>query len=53
MGGTLNIREHEITLIKKALRQARGNKAEAAKLLGINTATLYRKLKKEGLENLQ
>ena len=53
IGGSLNIREHENMLINKALRQTKGNKAEAAKLLGINTATLYRKLKKDGLEPLQ
>ncbi len=50
-GGTLNIRENEIVLIKKALKQTGGNKADAAKLLGINTATLYRKLKRTGLDD--
>ena len=42
----LNLRENETSLIKRALRETVGNKAEAARLLGINTATLYRKLKR-------
>jgi DNA-binding NtrC family response regulator len=39
-------REHTMNV----LRQADGNKAHAAKLLGIGTATLYRKLKEFGVE---
>jgi DNA-binding NtrC family response regulator len=45
-GTTYNLRENEIILIKKALHKTGGNKAEAAKLLGINITTLYRKIKK-------
>ena len=41
-----NLRKNEIILIKKALRKTEGNKPEAAKLLGINIATLYRKIKR-------
>jgi DNA-binding NtrC family response regulator len=42
----LNLKENEAMLIKRALKETLGNKAEAAKLLGINTVTLYRKLKR-------
>jgi DNA-binding NtrC family response regulator len=45
-GITNNLRENEIILIKRALQKARGNKAEAAGLLGINITTLYRKIKR-------
>lgn len=36
----------EINAIKKALEQANGNKAEAARILGISRSSLYEKLKK-------
>ena len=36
----------EIDLIRKTLRQTDGNKAKAARLLGIDRTVLYRKLKK-------
>ena len=42
----LNLVENEKILITRALRQAGGNKAEAAKLLGINITTVYRKMEK-------
>jgi transcriptional regulator with PAS, ATPase and Fis domain len=35
----------EIVLIKDALRRSKGNKTNAAKELGINKSTLFRKLK--------
>lgn len=36
--------------ILRALKQARGNKAKAARLLSINRSTLYRKIKRLGME---
>jgi two-component system response regulator AtoC len=42
----LNIAENEKKLIHQALQQSSGNKAEAAKLLGINITTVYRKMEK-------
>ena len=36
----------ESDLIMRALREADGNKTEAAKALGINRSTLYEKLQK-------
>jgi DNA-binding NtrC family response regulator len=37
-------------LIEKALREARFNKSEAAKALGLSRAQLYVRLKKYGLD---
>ncbi|MDY6973079.1 MAG: sigma-54 dependent transcriptional regulator [Thermodesulfobacteriota bacterium] len=45
-GTICTLKENEIALIKIALHKTGGNKAEAAKLLGINVATLYRKIKR-------
>ncbi len=45
----LNLRDNEIKLIQKALLRTKGNKAEAAQLLGINLSTVYRKLDKYGI----
>jgi len=42
----LNLVENEKILMLRALRQTDGNKAEAAKLLGINITTVYRKMEK-------
>jgi transcriptional regulator with PAS, ATPase and Fis domain len=50
-GTIYTLKENEIVLIKKALLKTGGKKAEAANLLGINTATLYRKIKRYGIPN--
>lgn len=44
---SLNIREHERHLIKKALEQTSQNRHQAAKLLGISWSTLDRKMKQD------
>ncbi|HEY6171234.1 MAG TPA: sigma-54 dependent transcriptional regulator [Candidatus Kapabacteria bacterium] len=44
------LEEVERNHILRVLKQAENNKTQAAKLLGISTATLYRKLKEYGLE---
>jgi len=42
MGGGL--KDMEATMIRRAVEQARGNVAQAAQMLGISRATVYRKL---------
>ena len=42
------LKEMETALIRKAVEQARGNVAQAAKTLGISRATVYRKLGRPG-----
>lgn len=42
---TLNIRDAQVEMILSALEKCGGNKAAAARLLGINTSTLWRKMK--------
>jgi DNA-binding NtrC family response regulator len=44
-----SIRAWERLLIDRALKQANGNKAEAARLLGIHRRLLYEKLESEVL----
>lgn len=44
--GNYNLAENEKVLIAQALKESGGNKAQAAKLLGINLTTVYRKLEK-------
>ncbi len=43
------LRKSEVALIKRALQITKGKKVPAARLLGIDKATLYRKIKKYGL----
>ena len=40
----LNLKQAEAVLIQQAVEQAGGNMSEAARLLGIDRTTLYRKL---------
>jgi transcriptional regulator with PAS, ATPase and Fis domain len=42
----LNVRSHEVRLIREALAAAGGNRRKAAAALGISTVTLWRRLKK-------
>ncbi len=46
---TLSLRETEKKAVQQALLVARGNKSEAARLLGIDRTTLYDKIKAYGL----
>lgn len=46
------VREAEISMIEKALKKAGGNKAEAAKRLGIHRANLYRKMARYGMAEM-
>jgi Nif-specific regulatory protein len=48
--GTEMLEDVERRHIELVLRAVGGNKAEAARMLGINRATLYRKLARHGLE---
>jgi transcriptional regulator with PAS, ATPase and Fis domain len=48
-----NIEEGEKNLIEEALRQTNGNKAKAAEALGISTRTLYRKIEKFSLSQME
>lgn len=48
----LNLKELERKAIQQALHQSKGNKAEAAKLLGVNTTTVYRKMAKYNIHEL-
>jgi len=41
--------QHEREAIQRALVAAGGNRAKAARLLGLGRATLYKKLKSHGL----
>ncbi len=45
-GSNLNLVENEKLLIRRALKQVGGSKPDAAKLLGINITTVYRKMEK-------
>ena len=47
---SLNLNEMELQLINKAMQKSQGNKARAARLLGIDTSTLWRKLKRYDIQ---
>jgi len=42
--GAASISSYEETAIRNALEQSSGNRRQAAKLLGISEATLYRRI---------
>ncbi|AEH44206.1 two component, sigma54 specific, transcriptional regulator, Fis family [Thermodesulfatator indicus DSM 15286] len=44
------LEEHELAYIKWILKETKGNKTKAAKILGIDRVSLWRKLKKYGLD---
>lgn len=48
----LTLRELEAVHIADALRRHHGNRAAAARELGVNPSTLFRKLKSQGLEDV-
>jgi transcriptional regulator with PAS, ATPase and Fis domain len=50
---TLNLTEWERRLVVKGLKQAKGNKVNAAKLLGVTRRTLYRLIQKYHLDQGQ
>ena len=52
-GFTLRNEEEEKERILRALKQAKGNKKLAAKMLGIGRTTLYNKINEYGLDNFQ
>jgi DNA-binding NtrC family response regulator len=47
--GGIDLDAIERVLLEKALRQAKGNKSTAARLLGLTRAKLYSRLEKHGL----
>ena len=46
---TLSLKQNERDRIAEALKRAGGNRLEAAKLLGVSRATIFRKIKKYDL----
>jgi transcriptional regulator with GAF, ATPase, and Fis domain len=48
--GGVDLESVERSYVKEALRQARGNKSKAAKLLGLTRAQLYSRIEKYGLD---
>jgi transcriptional regulator of acetoin/glycerol metabolism len=47
----LSLDQLEKHAIERALRQSKGNKSKASKLLGISRDTLYRKLKEYNIDH--
>jgi transcriptional regulator with GAF, ATPase, and Fis domain len=50
VGPVENLEQTERRQILRALEESRGNKSRAAEILGINRATLFRKLRRYGME---
>jgi len=48
--GGIQLEEVERTFVEKALRDARGNKSKAARLLGLTRAQLYSRMQKYGVQ---
>ena len=48
--GERSLKGMERALIEQVLGEAGGNRSEAARVLGVNRATLYNKLKAYGIE---
>jgi DNA-binding NtrC family response regulator len=49
-GETLDLQEQERVMIERALKRFRGNRRQAADALKISTVTLWRKMKRYGIE---
>jgi transcriptional regulator with PAS, ATPase and Fis domain len=49
--GQRTLVEQEVSLIQDALQQAGGNRGKAARQLGIDRVSLWRKIKKYGLDS--
>jgi transcriptional regulator of acetoin/glycerol metabolism len=45
----LSLKQNERDRIAEALQQSGGNRADAARLLGVSRATIFRKIKRYGL----
>ena len=48
---SLSLKEMERHNVERALQEARGNRDEAARMLGISRASIYRKIKEYGIDN--
>jgi DNA-binding NtrC family response regulator len=49
-GSDLDVHAHERVLVEEALRRFKGNRKRAARALGVSTVTLWRMLKRYGLQ---
>jgi transcriptional regulator with PAS, ATPase and Fis domain len=49
-GDALDLQEQEQVTIERALKRFRGNRRQAADALKISTVTLWRKMKRYGIE---
>jgi DNA-binding NtrC family response regulator len=50
---SLLLKDHEIHLLRKALRICRGSKSDAARLLGVNITTVYRMAARYGITDVK